>query len=59
MNIGTSLNLKDYRIIKVMLDSKNPEECTVEIDLSLEEIQARRLKIKNIFTQKMIICKHM
>ena len=59
MNIGTSLNLKDYRIIKVMLDSKNPEECTVEIGLSLEEIQARRLKIKNIFTQKMIICKHM
>ncbi len=40
------LNLKDYRIIKVMLEGKNPNEYSEQIKLSKAEINARLEKIK-------------
>ena len=46
MKIGSTLNLKDYRIIKLLLSKKNPIEYTAEINLELPEIKKRLEKIK-------------
>ncbi len=48
MYIGKTLDLKDYRIIKVLLDKRIPEESVDEIGLSLEEIVARSAKIRKL-----------
>ena len=45
MDIGTTLNLKDYRIIKVLLSERNPFDCVDEIGLELKEIEERMGKI--------------
>ncbi len=47
MNIGNSLNLKDYKIIKIILSDKNPENHLSEIGQSFNEVQKRKAKIKH------------
>ena len=51
MNIGKTLNLKDYRIIKVLLSEREPFDCVDEIGLSEQEIDLRLKKIR-IFLSK-------
>lgn len=46
MNIGKTLDLKDYRIIKTILAEQEPLKCCKEIQLSSEEISLRLIKIK-------------
>jgi hypothetical protein len=48
MYIGKTLDLKDYRIINILLDKRTPEECVEEIRLPLAEIKARVLKIRKL-----------
>lgn len=48
MYIGKTLDLKDYRIIKVLLEKRCPEDCIEEIRLPLAEIKARRTKIRKL-----------
>lgn len=48
MYIGKTLDLKDYRIIKVLLDKRTPEDYVEEIRLPLAEIKARRIKIRKL-----------
>lgn len=51
MNIGKTLNLKDYRIIKVLLSEREPFDCVDEIGLTEKEISLRLCKIKTFLSK--------
>lgn len=51
MNIGKTLNLKDYRIIKVLLAEREPFDCADEIGLTEKEISLRLCKIKTFLSK--------